>query len=192
MGWVSRAWPVSTDEHGRGGSGPCPRYERDTADLVAWFCLAGFPWAAGGMGVTVVANVLQKDGAHGAPYEKTTGYACSRVGCAVRTKGFCRPGRGILPRRSQMGRDEDGRERDGQGPAKGPTHPGVGCVGAKKFSPLQRRALWARMYTARQGTETRSFLSCSAEKGHDMERTGWSPCRAGRGGAGTRPHLRCQ
>ena len=27
-------------------------------------------WAAGGMGVTVVANVLQKDGAHGAPYPK--------------------------------------------------------------------------------------------------------------------------
>ena len=27
-------------------------------------------WAAGGMGVTVVANVLQKDGAHGAPYRK--------------------------------------------------------------------------------------------------------------------------
>ena len=31
------------------------------------------------MGVTVVANVLQKDGAHGAPYRKTTGYACAWV-----------------------------------------------------------------------------------------------------------------
>ena len=37
------------------------------------------------MGGTVVADVLQKDGAHGAPYEKTTGYARSWVGCAVRT-----------------------------------------------------------------------------------------------------------
>ena len=40
------------------------------------------------MGGTVVANVLQKDGAHGAPYEKTTGYARSWVGCAVRTRGL--------------------------------------------------------------------------------------------------------
>ena len=45
-------------------------------------------WAAGGMGVTVVANVLQKDGAHGELKAKTTGYACSRVGCAVRTRGI--------------------------------------------------------------------------------------------------------
>ena len=37
------------------------------------------------MGGTVVADVLQKDGAHGAPYGKTTACACSRVGCAVRT-----------------------------------------------------------------------------------------------------------
>ena len=76
-------------------------------------------WAAGGMGVTVVANVLQKDGAHGAPYEKTTGYACSRVGCAVRTKGFCRPGRGATPRLFALERGWDGYDRDGQGPGKG-------------------------------------------------------------------------
>ena len=114
------------------------------------------------------------------------------VGAPCAPRGFCRPGRGPHPCRFPEGRGRDWYDREGQGPAKGPTHPGVGCVGAKNFSPLQRRALWARMYTARQGTETRSFLSCSAEKGHDMGRTGWSPCRAGRGGAGMRPHLRFQ
>ena len=46
---------------------------------------AGSPCGSGGMGGTVVADVLQKDGAHGAPYGKTTACACSRVGCAVRT-----------------------------------------------------------------------------------------------------------
>ena len=174
---VERAMPAIRKGYRRIGGGALPRR---------------ILWAAGGMGVTVVANVLQKDGAHGAPYAKTIGYACAWVGCAVRTKGFCRPGRGPHPCRFPEGRGRDWYDRDGQGPAKGPTHPGVGCVGAKNFSPLQRRALWARMFTARQGTETRFFLSCSAEKGHGMGRTGWSPCRAGRGGAGTRPHLRCQ
>ena len=40
---------------------------------------AGSPCGSGGMGGTVVADVLQKDGAHGAPYGKTTACACSRV-----------------------------------------------------------------------------------------------------------------
>ena len=47
------------------------------------------------MGGTVVADVLQKDGAHGAPYVQIAVYAWPRVGCAVRTKAFCRPGRGL-------------------------------------------------------------------------------------------------
>ena len=36
---------------------------------------AGSPCGSGGMGGTVVADVLQKDGAHGAPYVQIAVYA---------------------------------------------------------------------------------------------------------------------
>ena len=65
-------------------------------------------------------------GAHGAPVQ-TTAYACSRVGCAVRTMGFCRPGGGAPLCRLPVGRGRGGvivtgevREKDGAAPGPWP------------------------------------------------------------------------
>ena len=66
-------------------------------------------------------------GAHGAPYVQTSAYACSRVGCAVRTMGFCRPGGGDSLCRLPVGRGRGGvivtgevREKDGAAPGPWP------------------------------------------------------------------------
>ena len=66
-------------------------------------------------------------GAHGAPYVQTSAYACSRVGCAVRTMGFGRPGGGASLCRLPVGRGRGGvivtgevREKDGAAPGPWP------------------------------------------------------------------------
>ena len=58
---------------------------------------------------------------------QTSAYACSRVGCAVRTMGFCRPGGGASLCRLPVGRGRGGvivtgevREKDGAAPGPWP------------------------------------------------------------------------
>ena len=80
-------------------------------------------------------------GAHGAPYLKTTVYACSRVGCAVRTKDFHRLVRGALPCRFPVERGRDGCDRGGQGPVKGWRR-------ARPMDPFSQRVTRGRCTTA--------------------------------------------
>ena len=122
-------------------------------------------------------------GAHGAPYVQTTGCACSRVGCAVRTMGFCRPGGGASLCRLPVGRGRGGvivtgevREKDGAAPGPWP-HLLNAPIGDGVQPPPHRpgRAPRAGQLGDRPASETsgsaRPFQGCRAPCWQTLPRT---------------------
>ena len=104
-------------------------------------------------------------GAHGAPYVQTIGYAWSRVGCAVRTRVFRRPGCGAPPRRLPEGRGRDGCDREGQGPGEGWPHPAHGPIFATIHPGAMHNLSPHRPKLAPRTVGTRPNGRCAGRRG---------------------------
>ena len=111
-------------------------------------------------------------GAHGVPYVQTIGYACSRVGCAVRTRVFRRPGCGAPPRRLPEGRGRDGCDREGQGPGEGWPHPAHGPIFATIHPGAMHNLSPHLPELAPRTVGTRPTGRCAGKKRSRARRTG--------------------